>query len=272
MHVLRAEKGYIIVGQDTDGSVTPHDLGMGGVVAKKKDFLGKRSLTRARHGAPGPQAARRPAHRRSADRAAGRARSSSPEPIRARPSRCSATSRRAISARARALDRARRREGRPRPDRRAGARAPRRRPGRPGGHHPAGVPRPRERAHEPAGAGTKVVGAGELPRAQGGKPAGRPRRRRASRHRRPGRAASSTSARSSPRSGCAATSATPPSGPPWPRSRAWSRRGGPTAGSPRAGCGCSGSGRTSGCSRPRRSARPAWPGTCAGPWRAGTRR
>ncbi|MFP3607681.1 hypothetical protein, partial [Paraburkholderia sp. SIMBA_053] len=30
MHVLRAEKGYIIVGQDTDGSVTPHDLGMGG--------------------------------------------------------------------------------------------------------------------------------------------------------------------------------------------------------------------------------------------------
>jgi sarcosine oxidase subunit alpha len=30
MHVLRAEKGYIIVGQDTDGSVTPFDLGMGG--------------------------------------------------------------------------------------------------------------------------------------------------------------------------------------------------------------------------------------------------
>jgi sarcosine oxidase subunit alpha len=33
MHVLRAEKGYIIVGQDTDGSVTPNDLGMGGMVA-----------------------------------------------------------------------------------------------------------------------------------------------------------------------------------------------------------------------------------------------
>jgi len=46
MHVLRAEKGYIIVGQDTDGSITPYDLGMGGVVAKSKDFLGKRSLTR----------------------------------------------------------------------------------------------------------------------------------------------------------------------------------------------------------------------------------
>src|SRR5690606_12138672 len=30
MHVLRGEKGYIIVGQDTDGSVTPMDLGMGG--------------------------------------------------------------------------------------------------------------------------------------------------------------------------------------------------------------------------------------------------
>jgi sarcosine oxidase subunit alpha len=47
MHVLRAEKGYIIVGQDTDGSVTPYDLGMGGLVAKSKDFLGKRSLSRA---------------------------------------------------------------------------------------------------------------------------------------------------------------------------------------------------------------------------------
>jgi sarcosine oxidase subunit alpha len=47
MHVLRAEKGYIIVGQDTDGSITPNDLGMGGLVAKSKDFLGKRSLTRS---------------------------------------------------------------------------------------------------------------------------------------------------------------------------------------------------------------------------------
>jgi sarcosine oxidase subunit alpha len=47
MHVLRAEKGYIIVGQDTDGSVSPFDLGMGGLVTKGKDCLGKRSLTRA---------------------------------------------------------------------------------------------------------------------------------------------------------------------------------------------------------------------------------
>jgi sarcosine oxidase subunit alpha len=48
MHVLRAEKGYPIVGQDTDGTVTPSDLGMDWVVSKKKaDFLGKRSYARA---------------------------------------------------------------------------------------------------------------------------------------------------------------------------------------------------------------------------------
>ena len=47
MHVLRAEKGFVIVGQDTDGSVTPHDLGMSWIVAKHKDFLGKRSLSRS---------------------------------------------------------------------------------------------------------------------------------------------------------------------------------------------------------------------------------
>ena len=47
MHVLRAEKGYVIVGQDTDGSVTPIDLGMDWIVSKKKDFIGKRSLFRA---------------------------------------------------------------------------------------------------------------------------------------------------------------------------------------------------------------------------------
>ena len=48
MHVLRAERGYIIAGQDTDGTVTPGDLGMDWIVSKKKpDFLGKRSLARA---------------------------------------------------------------------------------------------------------------------------------------------------------------------------------------------------------------------------------
>ena len=46
MHVLRAEKGFIIVGQDTDGSVTPVDLGMNWLLSGEKDFLGKRSLRR----------------------------------------------------------------------------------------------------------------------------------------------------------------------------------------------------------------------------------
>ena len=48
MHVLRAEKGYIIVGQDTDGTVTPDDAGLSWAIGKlKPDFVGKRSLERA---------------------------------------------------------------------------------------------------------------------------------------------------------------------------------------------------------------------------------
>ena len=46
MHVLRAEKGYIIVGQETDGTTTPQDLGMDWIVSRKKDFLGRRSFDR----------------------------------------------------------------------------------------------------------------------------------------------------------------------------------------------------------------------------------
>ncbi len=47
MHVLRAEKGYIIVGQDTDGTVTPDDAGLTWAIGKNKvDFVGKRSLER----------------------------------------------------------------------------------------------------------------------------------------------------------------------------------------------------------------------------------
>ncbi|MFG1943583.1 2Fe-2S iron-sulfur cluster-binding protein [Nonomuraea sp. NPDC048826] len=47
MHVLRAEKGFAIVGQDTDGTVTPQDLGMSWIVsARKPDFVGKRSHAR----------------------------------------------------------------------------------------------------------------------------------------------------------------------------------------------------------------------------------
>ena len=54
MHVLRAERGYIIVGQETDGTVTPDDLGMAGMIGKaKRDFVGKRSLARSDLIAPG---------------------------------------------------------------------------------------------------------------------------------------------------------------------------------------------------------------------------
>jgi sarcosine oxidase, subunit alpha len=47
MHVLRAEKGYPIIGQDTDGTQTPQDLGLAWAVSKTKaDFIGKRSFAR----------------------------------------------------------------------------------------------------------------------------------------------------------------------------------------------------------------------------------
>jgi sarcosine oxidase, subunit alpha len=47
MHVLRAEKGYIIVGQDTDGTLTPDDAGLSWAIGKSKpDFVGKRALQR----------------------------------------------------------------------------------------------------------------------------------------------------------------------------------------------------------------------------------
>jgi sarcosine oxidase subunit alpha len=45
MHVLRAEKGYIIAGQEADGTTTPDDLGLTWAIGKtKRDFVGKRSL------------------------------------------------------------------------------------------------------------------------------------------------------------------------------------------------------------------------------------
>ena len=48
MHLLRAEKGFIIVGQDTDGTITPYDLRMAWIVNQNKgDFIGKRSLLRS---------------------------------------------------------------------------------------------------------------------------------------------------------------------------------------------------------------------------------
>ena len=43
--MLRAEKGYIIAGKDTDGTTMPHDLGITGPRDKRKgEFVGKRSL------------------------------------------------------------------------------------------------------------------------------------------------------------------------------------------------------------------------------------
>ena len=51
MHVLRAEKGFIIIGQDTDGSMTPDDMGLGWAVRRNKrfGFIGDRSLDLADH-------------------------------------------------------------------------------------------------------------------------------------------------------------------------------------------------------------------------------
>jgi len=47
LHVMRAEKGFIMIGDETDGTVTPQDLGMHWAVSKKKDdFLGKRAQMR----------------------------------------------------------------------------------------------------------------------------------------------------------------------------------------------------------------------------------
>src|SRR5699024_1388185 len=48
MHIMRGEKGFIVSGHDTDGTMTPMDMGMNWAIGKKKiDFLGKRSLDRA---------------------------------------------------------------------------------------------------------------------------------------------------------------------------------------------------------------------------------
>ena len=81
MHVLRAEKGYIIVGQDTDGTVTPNDAGLDWAVGKKKtDFVGIRGLMRPDLVADGPQAAGRPEDQGPEDRCWKRARRSSPIP------------------------------------------------------------------------------------------------------------------------------------------------------------------------------------------------
>jgi heterotetrameric sarcosine oxidase gamma subunit len=53
LHVMRAEKGFIMIGDETDGTVIPQDLGLGWAMSKKKaDFLGKRGQERAEMTAP----------------------------------------------------------------------------------------------------------------------------------------------------------------------------------------------------------------------------
>ncbi|QIE44962.1 sarcosine oxidase subunit alpha family protein [Pseudohalocynthiibacter aestuariivivens] len=48
LHILRAEKGFIMIGDETDGTVIPQDLGLGWAISKKKeDYLGKRAQARS---------------------------------------------------------------------------------------------------------------------------------------------------------------------------------------------------------------------------------
>ncbi|MCB1569452.1 MAG: hypothetical protein KDI69_11635, partial [Xanthomonadales bacterium] len=48
MHIMRAEKGFIMIGDATDGTVIPQDLGLGWAISKKKaDYLGKRAQQRS---------------------------------------------------------------------------------------------------------------------------------------------------------------------------------------------------------------------------------
>ncbi|MEO0386705.1 MAG: sarcosine oxidase subunit alpha family protein [Pseudomonadota bacterium] len=45
LHVMRAEKGFIMIGDETDGTVTPQDLNLGWAVSSKKaDFIGRRAM------------------------------------------------------------------------------------------------------------------------------------------------------------------------------------------------------------------------------------
>ncbi|WP_166416090.1 sarcosine oxidase subunit alpha family protein [Cochlodiniinecator piscidefendens] len=47
LHIMRAEKGFIMIGDETDGTIIPQDLGLNWAISKKKeDFLGKRAQER----------------------------------------------------------------------------------------------------------------------------------------------------------------------------------------------------------------------------------
>ena len=48
LHIMRAEKGFIMIGDETDGTVIPQDLGLNWAISKKKaDYLGKRAQARS---------------------------------------------------------------------------------------------------------------------------------------------------------------------------------------------------------------------------------
>jgi sarcosine oxidase, subunit alpha len=48
LHIMRAEKGFIMIGDETDGTVIPQDLGLHWALSKKKeDYLGKRAHLRS---------------------------------------------------------------------------------------------------------------------------------------------------------------------------------------------------------------------------------
>ncbi|SFP24123.1 sarcosine oxidase subunit alpha family protein [Tranquillimonas alkanivorans] len=47
LHIMRAEKGFIMIGDETDGTVIPQDLGLDWAISKKKDdYIGKRAQQR----------------------------------------------------------------------------------------------------------------------------------------------------------------------------------------------------------------------------------
>ena len=48
LHIMRAEKGFIMIGDETDGTIIPQDLGLDWAISKKKeDYLGKRAQQRS---------------------------------------------------------------------------------------------------------------------------------------------------------------------------------------------------------------------------------
>ncbi|AVO36386.1 sarcosine oxidase subunit alpha family protein [Pukyongiella litopenaei] len=54
LHIMRAEKGFIMIGDETDGTVIPQDLGLDWAISKKKDdYLGKRAQARSHMTDPG---------------------------------------------------------------------------------------------------------------------------------------------------------------------------------------------------------------------------